>query len=377
MLRKAQLALGRYGHLELRSNGGIEAGAGCRSVLESGEMEPSQVVVEVFGGHTAPDAQEGLDPLMQAVDGLDVQFATYPLASRLVQYLVGDLHPGGTACQGRAAVGDQQGVFAENGVEHGPDGVRAVHRQDGADDRAASVGRHQDRHLLMRQAPLRGLAAAPAGLAIRRFGSGLALFRALPGPGALIAEQHEGFIGLDNAGQDRAGRRGSEKAVAPAKGGAERHATALGRGDHRLAFAQRPAEVEPALLLPQPGQRRAGQRVEAPAASLAPEPPQSVGLAAADRRPVAAVRAAPFVTRARLDHRRYRRTRRPSGQHLFKLPALLDGQVVHLRKPRPKDAVFHHKLPQYATNSTMGSRTDLTRIEGRRYLTVTLDGQGA
>jgi hypothetical protein len=25
--------------------------------------------------------------------------------------------------------------------------------------------------------------------------------------------------------------------------------------------------------------------------------------------------------------------------------------------------VFHHKLPQYATNSTMGSRTDLTRIE--------------
>src|SRR3954454_649779 len=324
-------------------------------------MEPSQVVVEVFGA--APDAQEGLDPLKQAVDGLDVQFATYPLASRLVQYLVGDLHPGGTACQGRAAVGDQQGVFAEDGVEHGPDGVRAVHRQEGADDRAASVGRHQDRHLLVRQAPLRGLAAAPAGLAIRRLGSGPALFRALPGPGALIAEQHEGFIGLDDAGQDRAGRRGSEKAVAPAKGGAERHATALGRGDHRLAFAQRPAEVEPALLLPQPGQRRAGQRVEAPAASLAPEPSQSVGLAAADRRPVAAVRAAPFVTRACLDHRRYRRTRRPSSQHLFKLQALVVGQVVHLSKPRPKDTVFHHKLPQYATDSTTGSRADLTPIE--------------
>src|SRR3954454_20859207 len=247
MLRKAQLALGRYGHLELRSNGGIEAGAGCRSVLESGEMEPSQVVVEVFGGHTAPDAQEGLDPLMQAVDGLDVQFATYPLASRLVQYLVGDLHPGGTACQGRAAVGDQQGVFAENGFEHGPDSVSAVHRQDGADDRAASVGRHQDRHLLMRQAPLRGLAAAPAGRAIRRFGSGQALFRAFPDPGPLIAEQHEGFIGLDDAGQDRTGRRGGEKAVAPAKGGADRHATPLGRGVSP-SLSDRPKSSQPSFF---------------------------------------------------------------------------------------------------------------------------------
>jgi hypothetical protein len=63
-LFKAQLALGRYDHLELRSNGGIEAGAGCRSVLESDEMEPSQVIVEVFGCHAAPGAQEGLDPLM-------------------------------------------------------------------------------------------------------------------------------------------------------------------------------------------------------------------------------------------------------------------------------------------------------------------------
>ena len=151
--------------------------------------------------------------------------------------------------------------------------------------------------------------------------------------------------------------------MAPAKRGADRHATPLGRGDHRLALAQRPAEVEPALLLPQPGQRRAGQRVEAPAASLATEPPQSIGLTAADRRPVTAVRAAPFVTRARLDHRRYRRARRLSGQHLFKLQALVDGQVVHLRKPRPKDAVFHYKLHQYAIDSTMGSRTDLTRIE--------------
>jgi hypothetical protein len=78
-------------------------------------MEPSQVVVEVFGA--APGAQEGLDPLMQAVDGLDVQFAAHPLARRLVQCLVGDLHPVGTARQGGATISDQQGVFAEARVQ--------------------------------------------------------------------------------------------------------------------------------------------------------------------------------------------------------------------------------------------------------------------
>src|SRR3954452_12345534 len=91
LFRKAQFALSRYGHFELWSNGGIEASAGCRGVLESGEMEPSQVIVEVFGGHATPGAQEGLDVFEQAVDGRDVQVAPHPLASRLVHYLVGDL----------------------------------------------------------------------------------------------------------------------------------------------------------------------------------------------------------------------------------------------------------------------------------------------
>src|SRR5208282_4503100 len=36
---------------------------------------------------------------------------------------------------------------------------------------------------------------------IRRIGKGLALFRPLPDPRALEAEQHEGFVGLDDAGQ--------------------------------------------------------------------------------------------------------------------------------------------------------------------------------
>src|SRR5271167_867418 len=98
--------------------------------------------------------------------------------------------------------------------------------------------------------------------------------------------------------------------MAPPESGADRHATAFGRGDNRIALAQRQAELEPALLLPQPGQRGAGQRVEALAALLATEPPHAVRCAATDRRAVTAMRAPALIAHTPLDCRRYRRARR-------------------------------------------------------------------
>jgi len=38
--------------------------------------------------------------------------------------------------------------------------------------------------------------------------------------------------------------------------------------------------------------------------------------------------------------------------------------------------VFHHKLHQYATNSTMGSRTDLTPIEPEKKILPLADATG-
>src|SRR5712692_2372689 len=90
-LEMAQLALSMSTHPDLRTDGGIQAGAGCRVVLDAGELEPAQVVIEIFGCDPAPPAQESLDPLVQAVDGLDMQFATDPLAELHIQ-TVNSLH---------------------------------------------------------------------------------------------------------------------------------------------------------------------------------------------------------------------------------------------------------------------------------------------
>jgi hypothetical protein len=45
-------------------NGSIEACSGCRGMPKSDPMEPAEVAAEVFGSHTAPRAQEGLDAFM-------------------------------------------------------------------------------------------------------------------------------------------------------------------------------------------------------------------------------------------------------------------------------------------------------------------------
>ena len=46
----AQLALNRHSGSDLGGDGDIQAGAGCRGAPDPGEMEPAQIVVEVFGG---------------------------------------------------------------------------------------------------------------------------------------------------------------------------------------------------------------------------------------------------------------------------------------------------------------------------------------
>jgi hypothetical protein len=58
-------------------------------------VEPTEVVVEVLRGDAAVAAEERLNLLVPAVNGLDVHIAADPFAGRQVERLMADAEGGG------------------------------------------------------------------------------------------------------------------------------------------------------------------------------------------------------------------------------------------------------------------------------------------
>src|SRR5512132_1572008 len=116
-----------------------------------------------------------------------------------------------------------------------------------------------DRHLFARQAALGRSSATLAGLTIE-----LAI--------TLATVKKVGFVGFDDAAQ-RCGRglERPQETVTPPKRRAYGDVAAPGRCPDRVAFFQRLGEIEPALLMAQPGQGRPGQSIEALAGFAAPQ----------------------------------------------------------------------------------------------------------
>ena len=136
--------------------------------------------------------KEGLEPLMAAVDGLDVQVSPDTLASGLVDRLMTDTHCGGAGRITGAAVSDQQGVLIKNWLQNRLQMSGRHRRQHGADGHTGTVGGHQDRNVPLRQTPFGRFAAAPAGLAIEV-------------PFAFTTAQDKRLVGLDDTARfDRA-----------------------------------------------------------------------------------------------------------------------------------------------------------------------------
>ena len=73
-------------------------------------MIPGEVAGEISGGHAAPAAEEGLEPLVAAVDGVEVEIAAAPLAGLVVERFVGEA----------------QGPGPRSGELGGKKGVRSV-----------------------------------------------------------------------------------------------------------------------------------------------------------------------------------------------------------------------------------------------------------
>jgi hypothetical protein len=78
---------------------------------QHGQMKPSEVAVEILGGDAAMATQEGFEPLVAAVDSLNMQFASDALTSRLIERFMANAQRGGAGRITGAAVGDQKGVL--------------------------------------------------------------------------------------------------------------------------------------------------------------------------------------------------------------------------------------------------------------------------
>ena len=235
-------------------------------------------------------------------------------------------------CDGRIAavgVGDEQGIAGDDRLQRLLHALCVESGQGLAEGRAGTVGGDQNRHLLARETAFAGLAAAPARLAVQ-----------LPLP--LPALQNEGLVRLDDPGKPvrRLAHR-LQEAVAPAKRRARRNPAALGCLTDRLAFAKRRAEGQPALLVVQPRQRRAGERAECLTAGLAPIAAQTARLAPRHRPGAAAMWTAPLVIHAQLDRRQRGRALRRVRQHRRDLLALRRRQLINMREPVPKPLVIH------------------------------------
>lgn len=151
-------------------------------------MKPVEIVGEIFSSDASFGAEECLEPLVAAVDRLDMQVATDALAGAQPERFVTDAESGSAGRIAGAAVGHQQRIFAQHRFEDGSQASRRDGWQDRADGHAGAVHGHQDWRQFVRQAALCGLSASLAGLATK-----ISL--------AFAAGQHKSFIGFDNAGQ--------------------------------------------------------------------------------------------------------------------------------------------------------------------------------
>ena len=129
---------------------------------QDGEVEPSQVAVEVSGGDAPEAAEEVLELALAAVDRLNVQGAAHPLPGRGVERLVAHAERGRTRGISAMGVGEEQDVFRDCGFERVPQGVGGDRRQHRADRGPAAGGGHQYRNLFERQSAPARLAAAAA-----------------------------------------------------------------------------------------------------------------------------------------------------------------------------------------------------------------------
>jgi hypothetical protein len=73
-------------------------------------------------GLTASLAQEGFEPLVATVDGVEMKLAAAAFAGFVIERLMGEAQSSGKGREERGAVGDQERIALDGAFEVGPDG---------------------------------------------------------------------------------------------------------------------------------------------------------------------------------------------------------------------------------------------------------------
>ena len=131
-------------------------------------------------------AQESLEPLVAAVDGLNMQFTPDTLTGGLVEAFMADAHCRRARRIAGAAIGDQQSIWIENRLQNCLQMSARHPRQYGTDGGARALACLQDRNLRVRHASFGGLTAPLLGLSIQVSFT-------------FTAAQNESLIGFDDA----------------------------------------------------------------------------------------------------------------------------------------------------------------------------------
>ena len=226
---------------------------------------PTQVVVQVLGGHSVESAHPFLQPRMVGVRVLDVvdpsQHAD-PFAQG--DRPVGHAHLSGG--QGdrplSSPVRAEDRIPGQEGSQDRFDLPVVILRKDRIGGRSRPVPHDQDRNLFPGEPPFCGPAAPLSGPSRKS------------APLPLVGSQEKSLVGFDDAvflpGLQTGGQ--GQEPVSPQKGGFRVDPAPSGRLPDWLPFAEFLQEEHPAVLMMETRERRVRQRIEG---ALAPPTPET------------------------------------------------------------------------------------------------------
>lgn len=232
------------------------------------KSSPTEIISKVMRSDTVKSAHPLFEPTIVGIDVLNVvDLGDNPNACGQIDRTVGDAHfpSGGAQCL--AAVGAEDSIACQYGLERSADVHLVSLLQNEVGCAPGTITANQHRNLFVGQAALRSLATALAGRSCHSLFLALERFK------------EKGLVRFGNANQARGllfiGQR--KKTMTPAECRVAMHVTGFGTFANALPFGHLLRVFQPLVLVAQSSQRRSCQRIECGLAGSAAVALQSRG----------------------------------------------------------------------------------------------------